>query len=189
VVVGLDRDIGPGGLGRVEVYYKRFTDLIVGQLETEDQRLARLARYDFPASLQSTLPVAPLITSVPTNDSSGQAYGLDFFLSRADGPAHPRLTGWISYSLATTEQNIYGRSAFTNAAPLSGVNWQQQPLAGRQVRGIGIPRLRLQVCAWPPGDRSRLVPALSGPNRVALQVAPGVAQLNSRACRWSRASI
>jgi len=187
-IVGLDRDIAPGVIGRVEGYYKRFTDLIVGRLETEDQRLARLARYDFPAALQSTLPVAALITSVPTNDSSGQAYGLDFFLSRTDGPAHPRLTGWISYSLAKTEQNIYGRSvpfSYDRPHSLSVVwNWRASSrweLAGTARAASGFP--------WTPpaGVRvatreigSRLVPALSGPNRVALEVAPGgVAQLNS----------
>src|SRR6185295_16831668 len=89
VLVGVDRDIAPGLLGRVELYYKGFSDLIVGRLETEDERLARLARYDFPPALQSTLPTAPLITSVPGNDSRGKAYGLDFFLSRSDSPARP----------------------------------------------------------------------------------------------------
>jgi TonB dependent receptor/TonB-dependent Receptor Plug Domain len=187
-VVGVDRDIAPGVLGRVEVYYKRFTDLIVGRLETEDERLARLARYDFPASLQSTLPIAALITSVPTNDSSGKAYGLDFFLSRTDGPAHPRLTGWVSYSLAKTEQNIYGRSvpfSYDRRHSMSVVwNWRASSrweLAGTARAASGFP--------WTPPAGvgvatneigSRLVPALSGPNRVALEVAPGgVAQLNS----------
>ncbi len=110
VVVGLDRNFSPGVLGRVEAYYKGFSDLIVGRLETEDERLARVARYDFPAVLQPRIPTAPLITSVPTNDSRGKAYGLDFFLSRADGPTRPRLTGWVSYSLSQTQQEIYGRS-------------------------------------------------------------------------------
>ena len=85
----------PRPAGRVELYYKSFSDLIVGRLETEDERLARLARYDFPPVLQSLLPTAPLITSMPTNDSRGKAYGLDFFLSRTDGPTHPQVTGWI----------------------------------------------------------------------------------------------
>ena len=34
-LVGIDRDFAPGLLGRVEVYYKGFSDLIVGRLETE----------------------------------------------------------------------------------------------------------------------------------------------------------
>jgi hypothetical protein len=187
-IVGVDRDIAAGVLGRVEVYYKHFADLIVGRLETEDERLARLARYDFPTSLQSTLPVAALITSVPTNDSSGKAYGLDFFLSRADGPTHRRLTGWVSYSLAKTEQDVYGRSvpfSYDRPHSLSVVwNWRMTSrweLAGTARAASGFP--------WTPpaGVRvateeigSRLVPALSPPNRVALDVAPGgAAELNS----------
>jgi hypothetical protein len=187
-VVGVDRDIAPGVLGRVEVYYKRFTDLIVGRLETEDERLARLARYDFPPSLRPTLPTAALITSVPVNDSRGQAYGLDVFLSRAPGPAHPRLTGWISYSLGKTEQEIYGRRvpfSYDRRHSMSVVwNWQANnhwEVAGTARVASGFP--------WTPpaGVRvatreigSRLVPELSGPNRVSLEVAPGgVAELNA----------
>ncbi|HEY1304536.1 MAG TPA: TonB-dependent receptor [Vicinamibacterales bacterium] len=187
-VGGLDRDIAPGILGRVEVYYKRFTDLIVGRLETEDERLARLARYDFPVSLQPTLPIAPMITSVPTNDGRGRAYGLDVFLSRADGPTHPRLTGWFSYSLGKTQQDIYGRRvpfSYDRRHSMSVVwNWRvddRWELAGTARVASGFP--------WTPpsGVRvetreidSRLVPALSGPNRVVLEVAPGgVAELNS----------
>jgi hypothetical protein len=187
-VVGVDRDIAPGVLGRVEAYYKHFTDLIVGRLETEDERLARLARYDFPTALQSRLPVAALITSAPTNDSSGKAYGLDFFLSRADGPAHPRLTGWVSYSVGKTEQDIYGRRvpfSYDRRHAMSVVwNWRatgRWELAGTARVASGFP--------WTPPAGvgvetreigSRLVPALSGPNRVALEIAPGgVAELNS----------
>jgi hypothetical protein len=186
-IVGLERDIAPGALVRVEAYSKRFTDLIIGRLETEGERLARLARYDFPPSLQSTLPVAPLITSVPTNDGSGKAHGLDFFLSRADGPAHPRLTGWISYSLGKAEQNIYGRTvpfSYDRRHSLSVVwNWRASSrweLAGTARAASGFP--------WTPpaGVRvataeigSRLV-VLSGPNGADLEVAPGgVAELNS----------
>ena len=59
VLVGIDRDVAPGLLGRVELYYKSFSDLIVGRLETEDERLARLARYDFPPVLQSSCSRPP----------------------------------------------------------------------------------------------------------------------------------
>jgi len=190
-IVGFERDIRPGVLGRVEGYYKHFSDLIVGRLETEDERLARLAQYDFPASLQSSLSTAPLITSVPTNDGSGQAYGIDFFLTREDGPAHPRLTGWVSYSLAKAEQNIYGRTvpfSYDRRHSMSVVwNWRASShweVAGTARVASGFP--------WtaPAGVRvatqeigGRLVPVLTSstaPNRVALEVAPGgVVELNS----------
>jgi hypothetical protein len=188
VIVGVDRDVAPNLLGRVEVYYKGFSDLIVGRLETEDERLARLARYDFPAALQSRLPTALLITSVPTNDGRGTAYGLDLFLSRADGPAHPRLTGWISYSLGKAEQDIYGRSvpfSYDRRHALSVVwNWRMSSrweLAGTSRAASGFPWTEpagIGVATREIG--SRLVPVQTGPGRFAAEIAPGsVAQLNT----------
>ena len=144
----------------------------------------------FHRSLQSTLPTAPLITSVPTNDSRGQAYGLDLFLSRADGPARPRLTGWVSYSLGKTEQDIYGRSvpfSYDRRHSLSVVwNWRMGSrceLAGTARAASGFPRTPpagVRVVTREVG--SRLVPVQSGPNRFALEVAPGgVARVELRA--------
>ncbi len=188
VVVGLDRDFTPGVLGRVEMYYKGFSDLIVGRLETDDERLARIARYDFPSFLQSSIPAAPLITSVPTNDSRGRAYGLDFFLARADAPSRPRVTGWVSYSLGKTEQEIYGRRvpfSYDRRHSLSVVwNWRMGnrfTLAGTARAASGFPRTPpagVRAVAVEVG--SRLVPVQLAPNRVAGEVAPGgVAELNS----------
>jgi hypothetical protein len=188
VIVGVERDVAPGVLGRVEAYYKGFSDLIVGRLETEEERQTRVARYDFPLVLQPRIPTAAMITSVPTNDGRGKAYGLDFFLSREDGPARPRLTGWVSYSLAKTEQDIYGRSvpfSYDRPQSLSVVwNWR---MASRWVLG-GTARAASGFPRTPPAGvgvetrevGSRLVPLQIGPGRFAGKVAPGgVEQLNS----------
>ena len=84
---------------------------------------------------------------MPTNDSRGKAYGLDFFLSRADGPTHPRVTGWISYSLGKTQQDIYGRRvpfSYDRRHSLSVVwNWRagnRFELAGTARAASGFPR-------------------------------------------------
>jgi len=188
VVAGVDRDLAPGLLGRVEVYYKGFSDLIVGRLETEDERVARLARYDFPPLLQSLLPTAPMITSVPTNDGRGRAYGLELFLARADGPARPRLTGWVSYSLARTEQDIYGRSvpfSYDRRHSLSVVGnlraGSHFELAGTARAASGFPRTApagFRVVTREVGQR--IFPVQIAPNQFALEVAPGgVAELNA----------
>jgi hypothetical protein len=190
LLVGVDRDVAPGLLARVEVYYKSFNDLIIGRLETEDERSARLARYLFPPILWSRLPTAPLITSVPTNDSRGRAYGLDLFLSRADGPARARLTGWVSYSLGKTQQDMYGRRvpfSYDRRHSLSVVwNWRagsRFELAGTARAASGFPRTPpagLRVVTVEQAISKRLVPMLSGPNRFVFEIAPGgVAQLNS----------
>ena len=106
---GLERDL-PGGVAiKVEGYYKDFTGLLIGQLETETARRARVARYDFPINLQSSIPVAPLITTLPVNDGRGQSYGFDVFLSRNSPPAGAKLSGWTSYTWGRTTRDAYGR--------------------------------------------------------------------------------
>lgn len=104
--VGLEHDLpGPASL-RVEGYFKHFDDVLAGQLETDEVRAARLARYDFPAALAASVPSTPLITSVPGNDGRGRAYGLDVQLTRLTGG---RIRGWASYTWSKAEREAYGR--------------------------------------------------------------------------------
>lgn len=105
---GFERTLGREALVRLEGYYKRFDDLIVGRLETDAERQARLSRYDFPVSLQDSIPTQRLITSTPSNGGAGRAYGLDLFLARTDPAA--RLSGWMSYTLGWADQEAYGQS-------------------------------------------------------------------------------
>jgi hypothetical protein len=107
-VLGFRKELGPQFSARVEGYYKSFSELIVGRLETEAERLSRVARYDFPRELQSSIPAAPIITSVPSNESSGRAYGLEFFLERRDPSA--KISGWASYTLGKAEREAYSRT-------------------------------------------------------------------------------
>jgi hypothetical protein len=112
-VLSLERDLAPGFTVRAEGYYKTFADLVVGRLETEAERQARVARYDFPAELQWSVPTAPQITSQPSSDASGHAYGFDVFLERRANSAKTRLTGWASYTFGVARRDAYGReSAF-----------------------------------------------------------------------------
>ena len=107
LVVGVEQEL-PGDLSaRVEGYYKRFHDLLVGRLETEEERLIRIARYDFPVSLRSSVPAAAQIRSDPTNDAGGDAYGLDLFLMHNNAAAP--LTGWLSYAWGYANRQSYGR--------------------------------------------------------------------------------
>jgi hypothetical protein len=107
--ISLERALGGGATVRVETYYKRVTDLLIGRLETEPERLARLAEYHFP-SLASNLPVDPIITTVPTNDGRGRAYGVDVLLSRVTAPVNAKMRGWVSYTWGKAELDAYGRT-------------------------------------------------------------------------------
>lgn len=108
VAAGLEQDLGRGVSLRVEGYYKYFTDLLLGRLEPEPERLARVARYDFPASLASSVPTDPIITTVPTNDGRGRGYGFDVFVSRTTAPVNARLSGWASYTWGKADRDAYG---------------------------------------------------------------------------------
>ncbi|MGD9903828.1 MAG: TonB-dependent receptor [Vicinamibacterales bacterium] len=106
---GVERRVGAGFELKLEGYVKRFTDVLIGRLEPEAERLARVGRYDFPDALAASIPAAPIITTVPTNDGRGRAYGFDVFLSRPTAPPDARLRGWVSYTWGRAERDAYGR--------------------------------------------------------------------------------
>jgi hypothetical protein len=108
-VVGLERDLGATVTARVEGYWKSFDELIVGRLETDAERLARLSRYDFPAELRSSIPTDAIITSYPENAASGRSYGFDVFVRKRPASG-AKLTGWISYTFGKAERDEYGRA-------------------------------------------------------------------------------
>ena len=106
LVAGFEKDVGAGTLARIEAYYKSFDDLIVGRLETEAERRARVAEYDFPADLRGAVPAAARITSTPENGGRGAAYGVDAYLVRNAPGA--RLAGWLSYAWGRADRKTYG---------------------------------------------------------------------------------
>ncbi len=105
----LERELSSGMSGRLELFGKSFSDLIVGRLETEDERRARVGQYDFPASLQVEIPAAAGLTSVPVNGATGYAYGLELQLVRRETRAPARITGWVSYAYGVSAREAYGR--------------------------------------------------------------------------------
>ena len=107
VVVGVEQDLGADVTARVEGYYKRFDDLLIGRLETEAERRGRISQYDFPEDLQDSIPTAPAITSHPTNDARGDAHGFDVYLTHTNAAAP--LTGWLSYAWGRSNRESYGR--------------------------------------------------------------------------------
>ncbi len=106
-VAGLEKELTGGTRLRVEGYWKRFNDLLVGRLETEAERMRRLADYDFPAELAGSVPRDARITINPVNEGAGVARGLDVYLERLDPAA--RVAGWVSYSYGRAERETYGQ--------------------------------------------------------------------------------
>ncbi len=106
---GLERDLGTSASVRVEGYYKRFDHLLMGELESEPVRLARVAGYDFPGELQSHIPADAIITSIPGNGGRGRAYGFDVLVRRTTVSSDTRLRGWASYTWGKAEREAYGQ--------------------------------------------------------------------------------
>ena len=109
-ILGIERDLAPGLSARVEGFYKRFDDLIVGRLETPEEVQQRLAAYDFPADLAASIRRQPMITASPTNDGRGRAYGFDLFLAKRAVSSNTRLTGWLAYTFTSANREAYGRT-------------------------------------------------------------------------------
>ena len=105
----LEREFAPGLVARVEGYYKTFDRMIVGRLETPAETAARVARYDYPADLQSSVPAAPQIVSEPVNGADGSAYGFDVYVAHQPTSASERFSGWGSYTWGRATVNGYGR--------------------------------------------------------------------------------
>lgn len=169
-VLGLERDLAPGASARVEGYYKRFSDLIVGRMETEAERRARVAQYDFPSELSSSIPTAPQITSVPASDGRGSSYGVDVFVSRRATSPETRLTGWIGYTWGRARRDAYRRAypfEYDRRHALNLVShWRFGPKFEVSATGklySGFPRtpvvgLRVSAVAGQDGGATRLVP-------------------------------
>ena len=108
--MGLEHDIAGSTMVRVEGYYKRSSRLLIGRLETDAERQARLAPYDFPPEYASNVPTDPIITTVPTNAGRGRAYGFDLFVTRTAAPASARIRGWASYTWGHAVRDAYDRT-------------------------------------------------------------------------------
>ena len=166
VVAGFEKDVGAGTLARIEAYYKTFDDLIVGRLETEAERRARVGQYDFPADLRASVPAAARITSMPVNGGRGEAYGIDAYLVRNAPDA--RLAGWLSYAWGRADRQTYGlrypfeydrRHAFNAVGRYRlGDRWSVAATAQVATGFPYTPAVGVRVAST-TDERGRLVPA------------------------------
>jgi hypothetical protein len=109
VIGAVERDLGRGLLARAEGYYKGYDRLLIGRLETPQETAARVALYDYPPELQSSVPTAPQITSFPVNIGKGTSYGFDIYVARRATKATDRFMGWASYAWGRADLEAYGR--------------------------------------------------------------------------------
>jgi hypothetical protein len=109
-MVSVERPLARGVVARAESYYKRFGRLIGGRLETLAESTARASAYDFPDVLRPAGLDAPRVTTMPSNNRSGRAYGVDVYLAKQKTSSADRATGWVSYTLGKAQTIAYGRT-------------------------------------------------------------------------------
>jgi hypothetical protein len=195
----LEREFSPGFVARVEGYYKTFDRMIVGRLETPAETAARVALYDFPAALQSSVPAAPQIVSEPVNGADGSAYGFDIYLSRQPRSASERFSGWGSYTWGRANVDNYGRRYpfdydRRHALSLVGTyrvnRWLELAGSARVASGFPYdPVLGLVVAAAPVNDEAgnlvKYVPEVDANGLyVWTTTKGGVENLNSSTLPW-----
>jgi len=196
-VAGVQRDFGGGLNLRVDAYYKRFSDLIVGQLETEEERLTRLAGYDVPPALVTSVPTRAEITTSPLNAATGRAYGVEVYVAHAGRTAGARVTGWAAYSFGRADRTAYGvthpfdydrRHALSTAAnirlgprlDLSATGRWATGLPRAPVRGVRLSLVPDAGDADGDGNRDERVPQRdAGGHPVFQPDLGGVANINS----------
>jgi hypothetical protein len=109
VIGAVERDFGHGLTARAEAYYKGYDHLLIGRLETPQETAARVALYNYPPELQSSVPTAPQITSSPVNTGKGTSYGFDIYVAHRATTATDRFMGWASYAWGRSDVDAYGR--------------------------------------------------------------------------------
>ena len=105
---GVEHTFVNGLVARVEAYHKTFDRMLSGRLETSAETAARVAQYDFPVALASSIPQASQITTTPDNSAAGRSYGVEAYLERNPSSTREFLTGWLSYTWGKATIDNYG---------------------------------------------------------------------------------
>jgi outer membrane receptor protein involved in Fe transport len=106
-ILGIEHQLSPSWLFRVESYYKHFSDLILPKVVQgtvwKVQKIPGLPDSAYRTRDGWTQPVASVgdsLTTIPINSASGESYGIELFLQKFAPVGSSGLYGWISYSFA-----------------------------------------------------------------------------------------
>ena len=103
-VIGIERWLTEEWSLRFESYYKDFSNLIVQKKVEGTTFVTELIPGQDPRKPDSwARPVAIIgdsLTQIPVNNSFGEAYGFEFFLSKRNILNNSKFSGWVSYALA-----------------------------------------------------------------------------------------
>ncbi len=107
---GFEHTFSEALTARVEAYHKTFDRMLAGRLETPAETAARVAQYDFPAALASSIPTSPQVTTFAENSGGGQSYGVEMYVEKKQMRSRDFLNGWLSYTWGKATLDNYGQS-------------------------------------------------------------------------------
>ena len=103
-VLGIERWLNNEWSVRLEGYYKNFTNLITQKSVSGSNYYTQKVPGKNPRLPDAWTQPIPLkgdsLTQIPINGATGEAYGLEIFLSKKNLLENEKLSGWISYSFA-----------------------------------------------------------------------------------------
>lgn len=107
-VLGIERWLTGEWSIRVEGYYKDFDNLYTEFIQQGNRFYTEPIPGQDPRYASGwTLPATftdDSLTQIPINGSFGEAYGVEFFLSKKSNFFESRFSGWISYTLAYADR-------------------------------------------------------------------------------------
>ncbi|HYF04332.1 MAG TPA: TonB-dependent receptor [Patescibacteria group bacterium] len=103
-ILGIERMLTTEWQIRAEGYYKGFNDLILQEkLRGTSYRVQRIPGRD-PKKREGWTPPEAFesdsLTSIPVNNATGEAFGIEFMLQKIQTVGNSPFYGWLSYSLA-----------------------------------------------------------------------------------------
>lgn len=121
-ILGMEHYFTRKTLLKTEIYYKPYYDLIAGK-----ELILNDGTNDVPILFQNAYGayVNPAdsagivsrlnrrtITTIPTNDGKGYAYGWEIFLQRDSKSSKDKFSGWVSYAFSVAKRNTYGARTY-----------------------------------------------------------------------------
>ena len=107
-VLGIERWLSNEWSLRLEGYYKSFNNLIKQKKVQGSQYFTEKIPGKDPKYISGwTRPITisgDSLTQIPINDSYGESYGFELFLSKKNIMKDSRFSGWVSYSLAWADR-------------------------------------------------------------------------------------
>ena len=121
-ILGMEHYFTRKTLLKTEIYYKPYYDLIAGkELIINDGSntvpiFFQNANGAYVTPVDSANIVARIdrrtISTVPTNDGKGYAYGWEIFLQRDSKSPKDKFSGWVSYAFSVAKRNTYGAKTY-----------------------------------------------------------------------------